>query len=111
IRGRPPQVVASFAGWVRDFSRFHGLRHPETMGEGESGAFLTRLALERVEPLPPRSLRGPLGEQEKPPETRWQPASLTPGGGGGDLPVAQARIGLTSRPPTSVSRKSRPAWR
>src|SRR5439155_21555446 len=36
IRGRPPEVVEAFARWVRDFILFHGLRHPETMGEADS---------------------------------------------------------------------------
>ena len=52
IRGRPPEVVEAFARWVRDFILFHSLRHPETMGEAEIGAFLTHRTLDRLEPLP-----------------------------------------------------------
>ena len=33
--------------WIRFFIRFHGLRHPETMGRAEVEAFLTHLASER----------------------------------------------------------------
>jgi integron integrase len=44
-------VVAEsgFAGWVRRFIRFHGLRHPADMGEPEVSAYLTHLpSQERV---------------------------------------------------------------
>lgn len=34
--------------WCRAFIRFHGLRHPETMGGAEVEAFLTHLASERA---------------------------------------------------------------
>jgi integron integrase len=47
-----PERVEADAGWVRDFIRFHALRHPETMSEAEVGAFLTHLVLHRQEPLP-----------------------------------------------------------
>jgi integron integrase len=36
-----------YVHWIRFFIRFHGLRHPETMGGIEVEAFLTHLACER----------------------------------------------------------------
>ena len=36
-----------YVHWIRFFIRFHGLRHPETMGRVEVEAFLTHLASER----------------------------------------------------------------
>jgi integron integrase len=36
-----------YVHWIRFFIRFHGLRHPETMGRMEVEAFLTHLASER----------------------------------------------------------------
>ena len=36
-----------YVHWIRFFIRFHGLRHPETMGRAEVEAFLTHLASER----------------------------------------------------------------
>ncbi len=37
----------AYAGWVRRFVRFHGLRHPGEMGEAEVTAFLSHLATHR----------------------------------------------------------------
>jgi integron integrase len=37
----------TYCGWIARFIRFHGLRHPETMGAPEVEAFLTHLATER----------------------------------------------------------------
>jgi len=51
MRGIPPEVTEAWVGWVRAFIQFHQLRHPETMGEHEIGAFLTHLAIERGAPL------------------------------------------------------------
>lgn len=39
-----PRSEAAYAGWVRRFIRFHGLRHPGELGEVEVSAFLTHLA-------------------------------------------------------------------
>ncbi len=36
----------AYAGWVRRFIRFHGIRHPLEMGEAEIRAYLTYLAVE-----------------------------------------------------------------
>lgn len=33
--------------WIRSFNRFHGLRHPATMGAGEVRKFLSWLAVRR----------------------------------------------------------------
>ena len=37
----------AYVDWVRRFVKFHGRRHPSTMGEPEIAAFLTHLAVER----------------------------------------------------------------
>lgn len=37
----------AYVMWYRQFVRFHGLRHPGEMGEGEVTAFLRHLAVER----------------------------------------------------------------
>src|SRR3954469_20975913 len=37
----------AYADWAERFIRFHGIRHPNTMGEPEVNAFLTHLAVER----------------------------------------------------------------
>lgn len=39
-----PSTVKSYRQWVERYMRFHGLRHPESMGETEVNAFLTHLA-------------------------------------------------------------------
>jgi integron integrase len=36
-----------YVHWIKAFIRFHGLRHPESMGRNEVEAFLTHLASER----------------------------------------------------------------
>lgn len=51
IRSFAPAVTEAYVGWVRSFIHFHQLRHPETMGEREIGAFLTELAAVRGEAL------------------------------------------------------------
>jgi integron integrase len=35
----------AYVGWIRRFVRFHGLRHPEAMGEAEVNRFLSHLAV------------------------------------------------------------------
>ncbi len=47
IRGFAPDRTEAYLGWVRAFIHFHQLRHPETLGEADIGAFLTHLAVER----------------------------------------------------------------
>jgi integron integrase len=39
--------VNTYEQWLRRFLRFHGLRHPRTMGSTEVNAFLSHLAVER----------------------------------------------------------------
>lgn len=36
----------AYVGWIRRFILFHDKRHPDTLGEGEIGAFLSSLATE-----------------------------------------------------------------
>lgn len=36
----------AYIGWIRRFVRFHGMRHPDELGEPEVEAFLTHLAVE-----------------------------------------------------------------
>lgn len=42
-----PRTEQAYVDWVRRFVRFHGRRHPSTMGEREVAAFLTHLATEK----------------------------------------------------------------
>jgi integron integrase len=37
----------AYVGWIERFVRFHGLRHPTTMGVADVRAFLTHLAVDR----------------------------------------------------------------
>lgn len=43
-----PRTEEAYVGWVRRFVRYHGLRHPATMGSPEINAFLTHLATKRT---------------------------------------------------------------
>lgn len=46
-----PRTEEAYVGWIRRFVRFHGQRHPKTMGEAEVTAFLSSLAVHgRVAP-------------------------------------------------------------
>jgi integrase len=42
-----PRTEQAYVAWIRRFIRYHGTRHPATMGEAEVVAFLTHLAVER----------------------------------------------------------------
>jgi len=44
-RNYSPRTAESYTRWVNRFVRFHAMRHPETMGEREVGAFITHLAV------------------------------------------------------------------
>ena len=46
-RGYSPRTEEAYLAWYRQFVRYHGLRHPETMGAPELRAFLTHVAVER----------------------------------------------------------------
>lgn len=43
LRQYSPRTEEAYVGWVRRFVRFHGLRHPDAMGESEVRAFLEHL--------------------------------------------------------------------
>ena len=42
-----PKTEQSYVNWIRRFVRFHGRRHPRTLGVEEIRAFLVHLAMER----------------------------------------------------------------
>jgi integron integrase len=44
VRQFSPRTEQCYAGWAERFIRFHGLRHPNTMGAAEIELFLTDLA-------------------------------------------------------------------
>lgn len=49
LRHLSPRTEEVYSSWIRRFVRFHGIRHPRSMGEAEVTAFLTHLAVrERV---------------------------------------------------------------
>jgi integron integrase len=45
-RHMSPRTEQAYLGWIRRFVRFHGLRHPEELGDTAVVAFLTDLAAE-----------------------------------------------------------------
>jgi hypothetical protein len=45
--GLSPHTERAYVRWVRRYIRFHGTRHPVTMGEAEVITFLAHLAVER----------------------------------------------------------------
>ena len=47
LRRASERTAEAYEGWVRRFVRFHGRRHPRTMGEREVTAFLSHLATAR----------------------------------------------------------------
>jgi len=47
VRHYSRRTEDAHVGWVRRFVRFHGLRHPSTLGEPEVARFLSALAIER----------------------------------------------------------------
>ncbi len=40
-----PRTEEAYVGWIRRFIRFHGRRHPRSLGETEVTAFLSDLAV------------------------------------------------------------------
>jgi integron integrase len=47
VRHYSIRTEQAYLDWIRRFVRFHGLRHPEQMGEAEVAAFLSDLAVVR----------------------------------------------------------------
>jgi integron integrase len=47
VRRYSPRTMEAYRGWVRDYVRYHGLRHPDVLGMEEVDAYLTHLAVER----------------------------------------------------------------
>lgn len=45
VRHRSESTHRAYRGWVVRFVRFHGMRHPESLGPAEVSAFLTHLAV------------------------------------------------------------------
>lgn len=43
LRQYSPRTEEAYAGWVRRFVRFHGLRHPDEMGASAVRTFLEHL--------------------------------------------------------------------
>jgi hypothetical protein len=47
----------TYVQWVKHYIRYHQLRHPAAMDEGDVVQFLTHLAVVRQYPPPPRTRR------------------------------------------------------
>ena len=47
VKHRSWNTEKSYVDWVRQYIRFHGVRHPNEMGEAEMEQFLTHLAVHR----------------------------------------------------------------
>ena len=47
LRRLSPRTEKAYAGWVKRFVRFHGLRHPAHLGRDEIRQFLSHLAIDR----------------------------------------------------------------
>jgi integron integrase len=47
LRHFSPRTEEAYTAWVRRFVKFHGLQHPDRMGEAEVTAFLSHLVVER----------------------------------------------------------------
>ncbi len=45
VRRRSPRTVQAYSSWIKRYVRFHGLRHPSTLGAAEVRAFLSDLAV------------------------------------------------------------------
>ena len=46
LRGLAYKTEQTYVFWIKRFIRFHGRRHPETMGTAEVEAFLSHLVLQ-----------------------------------------------------------------
>ncbi|WP_369691732.1 integron integrase, partial [Halomonas caseinilytica] len=47
VKRYSPRTEKTYCYWIRFFIRFHGVRHPASMGESEVHAFLEHLAIQR----------------------------------------------------------------
>ena len=47
VRHYSYRTEKTYVHWVKRFVLFHGKRHPQELGEGEIGKFLSHLAVER----------------------------------------------------------------
>lgn len=47
VKRYSPRTEKTYCYWIRDFIRYHGVRHPASMGSSEVQAFLEHLAVER----------------------------------------------------------------
>ncbi|MDN7133712.1 phage integrase N-terminal SAM-like domain-containing protein [Halomonas sp. MC140] len=47
VKRYSPRTEKTYCYWMRYFIRYHGIRHPATMGPAEVQAFLEHLAVER----------------------------------------------------------------
>ncbi len=47
VKHRSWNTEKSYVDWVKQYIRFHGVRHPNEMGEAEIEQFLTHLAVHR----------------------------------------------------------------
>ncbi len=45
VRRRSVRTIEAYTGWIKRYVKFHGLKHPATMGAAEVSAFLTDLAV------------------------------------------------------------------
>jgi hypothetical protein len=50
-KGHPETTAAVMVSWCRRFILFHGKRHPQEMGQGEIGRFLTDVAQTEAQAL------------------------------------------------------------
>ena len=48
VKRYSPRTEKTYCYWIRYFIRFHGVRHPASMGGAEIRAFLEYLAVERL---------------------------------------------------------------
>ncbi len=46
VKRYSPRTEKTYCYWIRFFIRFHGVRHPVSMGESEVHAFLEHLAIQ-----------------------------------------------------------------
>jgi integron integrase len=45
VRRRSPRTIEAYSAWIKRYIRFHGVKHPSSMGAAEVSAFLTDLAV------------------------------------------------------------------